>query len=86
MAKKQEKAKKPDKAPKPKKTRKRWGDRPEATRVRNVDTFMKMVPYLLKNRDASSIYFREVIDAEKLVKFVEESDKKYSRRVSDSGG
>ena len=72
------KAEKEDKADTPKKIKKRWGDRKEATRVRNVDTFMKMVPYLMRSRDASCVYLKEVIDATNLVKFIEENDKKYS--------
>lgn len=54
------------------------GDRKEATRVRNVDSFTKIVPYLMPTRDASSVYFKDDIDVTNLMAFVKEHDKKYS--------
>jgi len=60
------------------KPKRRWGDRKEATRVRNVDAYTAIVPYLMPTREDSSVYFKEIIDATNLVKFIEENDKKYS--------
>ena len=70
-----EKKKDSDKEEKP---RRRRGDRKEATRVRNVDDFTQLLPYLMPTRDGSCVYFKETIDATNLIKFIEENDKKYS--------
>ncbi len=63
---------------KAKKQKKRWGDRKDATRVRNHDSFTAIVPYLMPTRDASSVYFKDYVDATNLVKFVKESEGKYT--------
>lgn len=60
------------------KQKKRWGDRKEATWVRNVDSFTTIVPYLMPTRNASSVYFKDYIDATNLMNFVKEYQKKYS--------
>ncbi len=60
------------------KEKRRRGDRKEATRVREIDPYTKIVPYIMQTRDASSVYFKETIDATNLVRFVEEHEKKYS--------
>lgn len=59
-------------------SKKRWGDRKEAKRVRNIDSFTTIVPYLMQTRSGSSIYFKDYIDATNLVKFVKANHKKYS--------
>jgi len=60
------------------KKKKRWGDRKEAARVRQLDDFTQIVPYLMKKRNGACIYFKETVDAANIIKFIEENNKKYS--------
>ncbi len=48
----------------------KFGDRKDGWRVRNIDPYMNIVPVLMPGRNASCIYFSETVDATKLVEFV----------------
>lgn len=60
------------------KQKKHWDDRKEANRVRKHDSFTAIVPYLMQTRNASSVYFKDYVDATNLMKFVKESEGKYT--------
>ena len=49
---------------------KKFGDRKDGWRIRNIDPYMNMVPVLMPGRNASCVYFSETIDATNLVNFV----------------
>ena len=48
----------------------KFGDRKDGWRVRNIDPYMNIVPVLMPGRNVSCIYFSETIDATNLVDFV----------------
>ncbi|HOD94014.1 MAG TPA: 2-oxo acid dehydrogenase subunit E2, partial [Clostridia bacterium] len=50
--------------------KKRIGDRYDGYRLRNVDTFFLLIPYIMKKRDDSQIFFEDVADADILDAFV----------------
>lgn len=52
--------------------KRKFGDRYDGIRLRNVDTFFLLIPYIMKKRDDSQIFFEEVADATLLDKFVRE--------------
>ena len=58
-----------------KKRRRRWGDRSDGRLLRTLDPFMKMVPYIMKDRVDAQNYFEETIDITEVDKFLREKRK-----------
>lgn len=51
------------------------GERWDGYLVKNVASFQKLMPYLMKTRNGSSIYFRETFDATNIVKYLNKKNK-----------
>lgn len=54
---------------------KKFGDRKDGWRIRNLSSHQKMIPVLMPQRSASCVYFKETYDVTNLVKFVDELNK-----------
>lgn len=52
------------------KLKRKFGDRYDGYRVKNVDPFFLLIPFLMKNRVDSQVYFEDEIDITELEKFV----------------
>ncbi len=50
--------------------KRKLGDRYDGYRLRNVDTFFLLIPYIMKTRNDSQIFFEDVADVEELDAFV----------------
>ena len=50
--------------------KRKLGDRYDGYRLRNVDTFFLLIPYIMKKRDDSQIFFEDVADVDVLDAFV----------------
>lgn len=46
------------------------GERWDGYLVKNIPSFQKLMPYLMKTRNGSSIYFKETFDATKIVEYL----------------
>ncbi|NLG81863.1 MAG: 2-oxo acid dehydrogenase subunit E2 [Bacilli bacterium] len=55
-----------------KKTRRRFGDRYDGRLLRKVDPFYKIIPYIMKTRVDSQIFFDDKIILEKTEKYIQE--------------
>lgn len=55
-----------------KKTRRRFGDRYDGRLLRKVDPFYKIIPYIMKTRADSQIFFDDKIILEKTEKYIQE--------------
>lgn len=53
---------------------KKLGDRKDGWKVRNIDSYMNMVPILMPGRNESCVYFSETIDVTNLVNFVKQNN------------
>lgn len=53
---------------------KKFGDRKDGWRVRNLDSYMNMVPVLMPGRNESCVYFGETIDVTNMVNFIKKSN------------
>ena len=54
---------------------KKWGDRPDAYRVRNIDGVHYYMAYLMPKRCDAEVYINETIDVTELIKYIEEKNK-----------
>lgn len=50
--------------------KRRIGDRYDGYKLRNVDTFFLLIPYIMKKRDDSQIFFEDVADVDLLDAFI----------------
>jgi hypothetical protein len=50
--------------------KRRFGDRSDGYRLRNVDVFFTLIPYIMKTRDDSQVFFEDSVDIEVLEAFV----------------
>lgn len=57
------------------KRKRRWGDRYDGYRVRNLDPLFEVIPHIMRSRVDSQIFFEEQIDISGLRKFVVENRK-----------
>lgn len=57
---------------------KTWGDRKDGWILKDLNSFTKLVPYLMTSRNSSAIYFKEKIEVSNFVKYVEEKNKELS--------
>ena len=55
----------------PDKPKKRWGDRRDATRVRDADSMHQFMPYLIPGRCNNEAFIEEFIDLEKINEYLE---------------
>ncbi len=58
-----------------KKQKRRWGDRRDGRRVKNVPGLQAIMPHLMPNRTDSEVYLNDKIDATELVRYLEEKNK-----------
>lgn len=61
-------------AEKTKKQKKRWGDRPDGRRVRDVDALHALIPFLMPNRCDAEVFLRESIDVTALKAYLAEKN------------
>ncbi|KZX11515.1 hypothetical protein [Methanobrevibacter curvatus] len=59
--------------------RKRF-ERFDGYKVKAIPSFQKLVPYLMKTRDASANYFEETFDVSEVVKYLEEKNKELNNQ------
>lgn len=52
--------------------KRRLGDRKDGWRLRKVDPFFKLIPYIMKERSDAQVFFSEEIDLEETLKFIRE--------------
>lgn len=57
-----------------KKPRRRWGDRKDGRRVRDLPGLQAVMPHLWPHRTDCEVYLHDVIDATELVKYLEEKN------------
>lgn len=58
------------------KREKQKGERWDGYLVKNIPSVQKLMPYLMKTRNSSSVYFRDTFDATNLVNFLNDKNKK----------
>lgn len=58
------------------KREKQKGERWDGYLVKSIPSVQKLMPYLMKTRNSSSVYFRDTFDATNLVKFLNDKNKK----------
>ncbi|MDF2521112.1 MAG: hypothetical protein K0R84_1740 [Clostridia bacterium] len=61
---------------------KRWGDRYDGRRIRTLDPFYKIIPYIMKAKVDAQNYFEDRIDIEQLEAYLKE---KRSEGIKDIG-
>ena len=57
--------------------KKRWGDRPDARYIRDVDGLRTIIFHLMPKRTESEVCLMDKIDATELVRFIEEKNKQH---------
>lgn len=57
-----------------KKRERQKGDRWDGYKVKNVGAYQRLVPFLMKTRDASSLFFMETYDATNLKKYLDKKN------------
>ena len=62
-----------------KKRGKRFGDRRDAWKVRNLDAYSKTVPFLMPDRASSTVYFKDIIDATNLVEYIKRKNEELEK-------
>ncbi|MCL2688179.1 MAG: hypothetical protein FWE58_06550 [Methanobrevibacter sp.] len=69
------------------KREKQKGERWDGYLVKNLNSYQKLVPYLMKTRTGSSNYFRDKFDVTNVVKYLEDKNKELNNRkdLSDDG-
>lgn len=50
--------------------KKRFGDRYDGYRLRNVDTLFMLIPYIMKTRNDAQVFFEDVVDVDILDTFI----------------
>ena len=58
-----------------KKYKRRWGDRYDGRKCRNIPALFYVIPHIMRSRLDSQIFFEETIDLEELEKFVRQKRK-----------
>jgi hypothetical protein len=66
------------------KREKQKGERWDGYLVKKISSFQKLMPYLMKTRDSSSIYFKDTFDATNLVKFLNDKNEKLDYSIDSS--
>ncbi len=61
---------------------KKWGDRADAYRVRDIDGVHYYMAYLMPKRCDAEVYINETIDVTELLKYIEEKNKTGERKVT----
>lgn len=61
---------------------KKWGDRKDAYRIRDIDGMHFYMAYLMPKRTQSEVYINESIDVTELLKYIEEKNKSGERKVT----
>ncbi len=56
--------------------------RPDGTLVRDVPPTRRIMPYIMRGRTESSVYFEQVIDLEKTLPFIASYNASHERRIS----
>lgn len=54
--------------------KKRWGDRRDGRRIREIDGLHAVMPYLMPNRCDSEVYIHEDVDVTEMVKYLKEKN------------
>ena len=62
--------------------RKKWGDRYDAYRVRNIDGMHFYMAYLMPKRTEAEVYINEKIDVTELLSYIKEKNKTGERKVT----
>ncbi len=61
---------------------KRWGDRKDAYRIKDIDGMHFYMAYLMPKRTQSEVYINEAIDVTELLKYIEDKNKSGERKVT----
>lgn len=62
--------------------RRRFGDRYDGRRLRSLDPFFKIIPYIMKNRMDSQIFFEEKVDITHTEAYIRKRSKTSETRIS----
>ncbi|NMA34450.1 MAG: 2-oxo acid dehydrogenase subunit E2 [Clostridiaceae bacterium] len=62
--------------------RRRFGDRYDGRRLRSLDPFFKIIPYIMKNRMDSQIFFEEKVDITHTEAYIRKRNKTSETRIS----
>lgn len=62
--------------------RRRFGDRYDGRRLRSLDPFLKIIPYIMKNRMDSQIFFEEKVDITHTEAYIRKRSKTSETRIS----
>jgi pyruvate/2-oxoglutarate dehydrogenase complex dihydrolipoamide acyltransferase (E2) component len=59
-------------------THKAWFRRPDGVYLKHIDPFMRFLPYVMKGRNASAIYFKQQIDVTALKAYIHEKNRQHA--------
>ncbi|MDD4608442.1 MAG: 2-oxo acid dehydrogenase subunit E2 [Bacilli bacterium] len=62
-------------------TRKRFTDRPDGVKVRNLDIIHRLITHIAPTRGGSEVYINEKIDVTELLKYLEKKNKKREEKI-----
>ena len=54
----------------PAKRKRRWGDRYDGRRLRSLDAFARVSPYIMVTRNSSSNYFMDTVDIDEIERYI----------------
>ena len=60
----------------------KWGDRRDAVRVRNLDGMHHYMAYLMPKRTDAEVYINETIDVTELLRYIAEKNASGERKVT----
>ena len=60
----------------------KWGDRRDAVRVRNLDGMHHYMAYLMPKRTDAEVYINETIDVTEVLRYIAEKNASGERKVS----
>ena len=53
----------------PAKRKRRWGDRYDGRRLRSLDAFARVSPYIMVTRNSASNYFMDTVDIDEMERY-----------------
>jgi len=59
--------------------------RPDGTYLRNIDPFMRFIPFIMKGRNESAVYFKQQVDVTALKAYINQKNHENAGKPGDSG-
>ena len=59
--------------------------RPDGTYLRNIDPFMRFLPFIMKGRNESAVYFKQQVDVTALRAFINQKNHENVGKAGDNG-